>query len=263
VKLHGGREITAGTKEWADYNVNCAIGCLNNCRYCYAKIMAKRFGRATERTWKNMKIRQSAVVKTYHRMPGRVMFPSSHDIVDLPEIERACFKVLKKLLVSGNEVLLTTKPRLGVMRKIVGQFSQYKDGLQFRFTITSRNDLLLRFWEPNAPQFKERMACLEMSFTKGYKTSVSIEPFLDHDPQTLVELVAPYSTESIWIGTMNYIPRNGIPPSYEPFYNAIRKNSERAHLMKVYESLKDFPKIRFKDSIRFRLGYKAVSSQSL
>jgi DNA repair photolyase len=40
-----GREITSGTKEWADHNVNCIRGCSNDCRYCYAKIMAKRFGR--------------------------------------------------------------------------------------------------------------------------------------------------------------------------------------------------------------------------
>jgi DNA repair photolyase len=200
-----------------------------------------------------MKIRQSAVVKNYHRVPGRVMFPSSHDIVDLPEIEYACFRVLMKLLASGNDVLVTTKPRLGVVQKIAEKCPQYRDRLQFRFTITSRDDHLLKFWEPNAPLFKERMACLEMASAEGYKTSVSIEPFLDPDPQTLVELVAPYSTESIWIGIMNYIPRNGIPPSHAPFYNAIRKNCEKAHLMKIYEKLKDFPKIRFKDSIRFRL----------
>jgi DNA repair photolyase len=201
-----------------------------------------------------MKIRQSAVVKKYHRVPGRVMFPSSHDIVDLPEIEHACFSVLMKLLASGNDVLVTTKPRLGVVQKIVGKCPQYRDRLQFRFTITSKDDHLLNFWEPNAPPFKERMACLEMASAEGYKTSVSIEPFLDPDPQTLVELVAPYSTESIWIGIMNYIPRNGILPSHAHFYNAIRKNCEKAHLMRVYEKLKDFPKIRFKDSIRFRLN---------
>jgi DNA repair photolyase len=247
------REVTTGTKEWADHNVNCILGCLNNCRYCYAKIMAKRFGRATEKTWKNMKIRQSAVVRNYRRFHGRVMFPSSHDIVDLPEIEYACFVVLMKLLASGNDVLVTTKPRLGVVQKIVRKCPQYRDRLQFRFTITSKDDHLLKFWEPNAPLFKERMACLEMASVEGYKTSVSIEPFLDSDPQTLVELVAPYSTESIWIGIMNYIPRNGIPPPHAPFYNAIRKNCEKAHLMRIYEKLKGFPKVRFKDSIRFRL----------
>jgi len=254
VNMKGRKEITAGTKEWADYNVNCAKGCLNNCRYCYAKNMAKRFGRATERTWKNMEVRQSAVAKTYHRVSGRVMFPSSHDIIDTPDVEFACFRVLTKLLESENEVLVTTKPRLSVVQKMVRQFSSYRNKLQFRFTITSRNDPLLKFWEPNAPLFKERMACLQMAFAKEYKTSVSIEPFLDHDPETLVELVAPYSTESIWIGIMNYIPRRGIPRSHTTFYEAARRNCERQHLMKIYENLKDFPKIRFKDSIRFRLN---------
>jgi DNA repair photolyase len=33
------RKITSGTREWADYNVNCVAGCYNNCRYCYAKVM--------------------------------------------------------------------------------------------------------------------------------------------------------------------------------------------------------------------------------
>jgi DNA repair photolyase len=254
MKLASQRKITAGTREWADHNVNCATGCLNNCRYCYAKMMAKRFGRATERTWRNMKIRQSAVAKTYRRVHGRVMFPSSHDIIDLPEIERACFEVLSKLLESGNHVLVTTKPRLTIVQKIIEQFSQHKDTLQFRFTITSRYDRSLRFWEPNAPHFNERMACLKFAFAKKYKTSVSIEPFLDHDPQSLVRLVAPYSTESIWIGTMNYIPRNNILHSHAHFYNDVRKNCEREHLMKIYEELRCFPKVRFKDSIRLKLS---------
>lgn len=248
------KAITTGTKEWADYNVNCAIGCINDCRYCYAKLMAKRFGRATEKTWKIMKIQQKALTKSYQKFPGRVMFPSTHDIIDLPEIENACFEVLSKLLESGNNVLVTTKPRIKIIQKITEVFSQYKDKLQFRFTITSRNDDLLRFWEPNAPLFQERMTCLELAYSRDFKTSVSIEPFLDHDPQVLVKIVAPYSTESIWIGKMNYISRNNLLESQIPYYNEIRKNCEPQHLRRIYEELKTFPKIKFKDSIRFILG---------
>jgi DNA repair photolyase len=254
IKLSNKKTITTGTKEWADYNVNCVLGCMNDCRYCYAKLMAKRFGRATEKTWKIMKVRESAITKSYRRFPGRVMFPSSHDIIDLPEIENACFKVLSKLLERGNNVLLTTKPRMRIILKINEVFSRYRDRLQFRFTITSRNDNLLQFWEPNAPLFQERMDCLKFAFSRDFKTSVSIEPFLDHDPQILVKIVAPYSTESIWIGKMNYIPRNNLLESQIPFYNEIRKNCERPHLMKIYEELKTFPKIQFKDSIRLALG---------
>ena len=61
------RGITSGTREWADHNVNCVIGCSNNCRYCYAKMMAKRFGRKTEDSWKEMVIRRDAVERSYKK----------------------------------------------------------------------------------------------------------------------------------------------------------------------------------------------------
>ena len=109
-KQEGKRRIISGTREWADYNVNCVSGCSNECRYCYAKMMAKRFGRATDETWKIMKINPASVNKKYGKKSGRVMFPSSHDITDDPKIEVACFTVLSNLLESGNEVLITSKP---------------------------------------------------------------------------------------------------------------------------------------------------------
>jgi len=216
--------------------------------------MAKRFGRATEKTWGFMKVRQKAVARSYRKLPGRIMFPSSHDIVSIPEIERACFEVLSKLLETGNNVLVTTKPRLEIIQKIGERFSEYRDHLQFRFTITSRNDDLLRFWEPNAPLFNERMACLEYAFCNGFKTSVSIEPFLDHDPQVLAKMVFPYSTESIWVGKMNYIYSSNLLESEMPYYDEIRKNCEPRHLMRIYDDLKSLAKIRFKDSMRIVLG---------
>ena len=62
------RHITSGTKEWADYNVNCVKGCSNDCRYCYAKMMGKRFGRFTEENWKDMEINEAAVKKNYPKL---------------------------------------------------------------------------------------------------------------------------------------------------------------------------------------------------
>jgi DNA repair photolyase len=187
------RKITSGTKEWADQNINCVKGCANNCRYCYAKIMAKRFGRCTEDTWKNMEIRPAAMTKSYRKYDGRIMFPSSHDIVDIPEIKDACFKVLEKLLEANNEVLVTTKPCLSVTKDIIDQFENYQKQIQFRFTITSRDNALLSFWEPNAPPYEERLESLILAYKEGFKTSVSVEPFLDSVPQQLVHEVAPYA----------------------------------------------------------------------
>lgn len=247
-RLKKSKTITSGTREWADYNVNCISGCSNDCRYCYAKKMALRFGRATKDTWKIMKVNQAKVHKNYYKKSGRVMFPSSHDITDDPEIETACFTVLSNLLENGNDVLVTTKPRFSVVKKIVSKFNDFKETMQFRFTITSSNDELLRFWEPNAPLFKERMDSLKLAFSKGFRTSVSMEPFLDNCPEELVEQVEPFCTESVWIGKMNYIRRNNLTPVEQEFYENVRENYTLEHLEEVFLNLKDNPKIRFKDS---------------
>ncbi len=249
------REITSGTKEWADHNVNCIKGCSNNCKYCYAKIIAKRFGRCTEETWKEMEIREDVLNKSFRKYNGRVMFPSSHDIIDTPEAKEACFIVIKKLLEAGNELLITTKPRLSITQDIVKRFHAFKLQMQFRFTITSMDNQLLSFWEPNASTFEERFTSLKYAYRTGFKTSVSIEPFLDYDPKTLVTILAPFVTESIWLGPMNYIPRNGNSSENGQQYKEIRKRYEIEHLKKIYQDLKDFPRIRFKDSMNNRLRF--------
>jgi DNA repair photolyase len=247
-------KIPTGTKEWADYNVNCIKGCFNNCRYCYAMLIAKRFGRATNSNWKNMIIREEIVNKKFRKYSGRVMFPSSHDIFNFPKYQDACFTVLEKLLKSGNEILVTTKPRLSIIKKIDEEFSIYKEQLQFRFTITSCDNRLLKFWEPNAPLFEERLKSLQFAFCKGYKTSVSIEPFLDYDPNLIIDTISPFVTESIWIGTMNYIQRNISENNDEIFfYNSIRKNYTNEHLKEIFKQFNENPKIRWKDSIKTKL----------
>jgi len=255
----GTKKITSGTKEWASYNVNCVDGCYNDCRYCYAKKMAIRFGRHTHKTWKHMKVNIKSVEKNYTFKNGRVMFPSSHDIFDIPEIKEACFTTLLKLLQVGNEVLITTKPRLAVVQEIIGKTNRYKEQIQFRFTITSLDNSLLIFWEPNAPKLEERMSSLKYAYLKEYKTSVSIEPFLDYDPLKLIQEVEPFVTESIWIGKMNYIPRNHVPKRFKHFYSSVRDNYKVEHLWKIYNELQQYPKIRIKDSIENKLRPKGYN----
>ena len=79
-------------------------------------------------------------------------------------LQNACFFVLSSLLESGNEVLVTTKPNFSTIEKIVSRFHAYKERMQFRFTITSLEDGLLKFWEPNAPLFQERIDSLKFAF---------------------------------------------------------------------------------------------------
>ena len=252
--VENNRKQTSGTKEWADFNVNCITGCANDCRYCYAKMMAKRFHRATEETWKDMVIREGVLSKKFKKYPGRVMFPSSHDIVDIPKVKEACLTVLKKLLDANNEVLVTMKPSLNVTKDIVAGFEKFKEAMQFRFTITSNNNTILSFWEPNAPSYEERLESLILAYKEGYKTSVSVEPFLDDDPVPLIKDLSPFITESIWIGPMNHMPRKNINDKDVPEYERIRLTREKEYLQRIHDELIDVPHIRFKDSMKIKLG---------
>lgn len=70
-----------------------------------------------------------------------------------------------------------------------------------------------------------------------------------------MELLLPYVSESVWLGPMNYIQVNGISEEDAYQYDEIRKACRREHLEQIYEALKDFPKIRFKDSMNNKLGH--------
>ncbi|MFX0099972.1 MAG: radical SAM protein, partial [Candidatus Hodarchaeota archaeon] len=233
------KKITSGTKEWADHNVNLINGCSHDCKYCYAKKMAIRFGRKTEKNWKQMEVREHDVNKGRRRLNGRIMFPTSHDLVPAREFLDPSMEVLKKLLVAGNDVLVTTKPHLEVIEYICDEFSEFKDQIQFRFTITSNDDKKLRYWEPGAPSFKERHEALQVAFQEGYRTSVSIEPCLEPDPTGLINSLKPHVTESIWLGSMNYCGEHDF-------------NSEDT-LRNWIKWYKDDVLVRFKDSIKKKL----------
>ena len=148
----------SGTREWAAKTVNCCTGCSHDCVYCYGKGMALRFGQVPDGQWGSERIRQHDVVRKHPKYPGRVMFPSSHDIT--PNNLSACLQVLENLLAAGNEVLVVSKPHLDCIQAICQQFEGYRDKILFRFTIGARDDRLLSLFEPNAPDIrKERHRC--------------------------------------------------------------------------------------------------------
>jgi len=159
--------------------------------------------------------------------------------------------VLKKLLQSGNDVLITTKPDFKCVKTICDKFLKYRDLIQFRFTITSLSDDLLKFWEPGAPTFEERFESLKYAFNQGYKTSISIEPFLDKNPFELVDKLKPYVTESIWIGKMNYLRSSFNSKKVKEHYEKIRLINTKENLSKIISKAEYHDKklIRIKDSI--------------
>jgi DNA repair photolyase len=242
---------TRGTKEWAATNINIFKGCSNDCRYCYAKKMAIRYGRISNaEEWHTMEPQSKSQLREYGKRNGIIMFPSTHDIPDVPEYVEACKMVIAKLLKAGNHVLIVSKPRLNPIRILCDSFLSYKSQLEFRFTITSMFDDKLRFWEPGASSFNERYTALLLVHNSGFQTSVSMEPMLDFNPIPLVRGIQALCSE-IWIGCMNHITWNdwnGLLPEDQHFYNQIKEINSPEHLRDVFNQLKDFPQIRWKDS---------------
>jgi len=241
--------MTIGTKEWADQNINFQSGCRANCEYCYARLMADKFGWKKWADWSNPVIRRKDVCKAYRKRKGRIMFPSSHNL-DLWNIHEG-IKVLKKLTDAGNQVLVVCKPQRIVVDRIIRLIPK-TDKIEFRFTITTNSPDQLNTFEPQAPSFMDRWNSIYRAHQAGIKTSVSIEPFLDSDPVDLIiELIEERGVEpqNIWLGPMNHL--NQLTKLSEP----IRKNLDWLkriyspnHLKHIYNQiLLEKLKINYKD----------------
>ena len=243
-----------GTKEWADYNINASSGCASSCRYCYAQSMAIRFKRKTPDTWKEEVVNQKAVEKNYRKRKGVCMYPTSHDIT--PGTLDASLVVLKKLFEAGNDVLIVTKPHYEVIVRLCDELKEFKDQFLFRFTIGSSDSSVLKFWEPGAPSFEERISALEYAFENGFNTSISMEPTLDLHPEKVIEKVYDYVTNDIWIGLPNKLNQrlkmNGYGDDEQVMKASaeLQKGQSDEWVIGLVEKYENDPKIRWKDSIR-------------
>lgn len=256
---------TAGTKEWANSNINIYSGCSNDCRYCYAKRMAIRFKRKTDENWHEMEENTEQMLKILHikKRNGTIMFPSSHDIT--PETVCSYIVALLSILEAGNRVLIVSKANPICIQKLVDVIGlAYFDQVEFRITIGSKSNNLLKFWEPNAPTFEERLESIKIVYNAGFKVSLSIEPYLDSQPTDLMDLIGsvyPFVSE-IWIGKMSGISRKTCGNLYSRMKN-ITDNGSVAALVFMVENSFYSDKIRWKDSIANAMKIRRAEHQSM
>jgi DNA repair photolyase len=213
--------------------------------------MAIRFKQVTAAQWPHEQIRPKDVSKIHKKYDGQVMFPSSHDIT--PNNLDACLTVMKNLLVTGNRVLVVSKPHLECIKAICEVFEPFKDQILFRFTIGACDDRILSYWEPNAPGYNERKQCLTYAYQTGFQTSVSVEPMLDSaNIDNLISELLPYVTDSIWIGKMNHLGRFGknADTVLQQAIQKIRRDQTKGKIRAIYHRHKNNPKIRWKKGTR-------------
>lgn len=255
-----------GVQEWTGddgASANFQTGCEHGCLYCYAREMKVRFDKKYEAAqWTSPVIDNAKVDKPRKKKyAGTVMSPTTHDITEANLSQYLC--VLRKLLDAGNNVLIVSKPHWQCITVICEAYAEYKDQIEFRFTIGSTKDEVLSFWEPGAPKFEERLSCLQYAFEKGYKTSVSCEPFLDPYPWYTYAACIEYITESFWIGKLNKFGRrvdlSGVSTEdTERFVNPLRKCLADIVIKQIHRTMSSekYPLVRWKHSIREVVGQK-------
>lgn len=246
-----------GTHEWADKTANCINGCKHDCKYCYSKEMAIRFKRKTPENWKEEEVRNIQLKKKFSKHSGTFMYPSSHDIH--PEHLEENIQSLEHLLEPGNKVLIVTKPHLKCITEICRKLNKYKQKILFRFTIGSSNSDVLKFWEPGAPDFKERLESVKYAYNANFQTSLSCEPMLDNNMENLIEIILPFVTDAIWLGKANFLLRrlkmNGIN-DFETIKKAVQliEWQKDENILILYKKYKHNPKIKWKESIKKIVG---------
>lgn len=255
-----------GTTEWATKNANFISGCIHNCKYCYSKEMAIRFKRKTSENWAVEEVNHNNLKKNHKKVDGYIMFPSSHDIS--PENLEHSLLFLENLLKADNDILIVTKPHLSVIKKICETFADKKDNILFRFTIGSINTEVLKFWEPGAPSFEERLESLIYAFESGFKTSISCEPVLDPNICELIDILFPYVTDSIWIGKPNFLLKRLIMngANEEESINKAKEldaSLSDSWVNNLYDLYKDNPQIKWKESIKKVLNIKIQTKKGL
>lgn len=258
--------MVSGTKEWSTDSVNVCCGCSHDCLYCYAKAQMCRFGRKTPDSWATEELNQKKIKRRYPKYDGTVMIPTTHDIT--PGTIEAVSSVVYKLLAAGNQVLIVSKPRPDIIETLCHNMQSWehnsRSNVLFRFTIGSYLDETLKFWEPGAPCFADRLASLAWCHEHGWKTSVSCEPMLENIDR-MIELVAmlePAVTDAVWLGKMNQIrgrlTTNGCDLSSNPELAIRVADIERwqtiGQMGVLYERLKGNPKVKWKESIKRDVG---------
>ncbi len=255
----------SGTKEWAVANIDCCTGCSHGCRYCYARYDAVvKYKTVRAADWDNPIVRPEDVDRIFPCYAGQVMFPTTHDI--LPSNLQDCIRVIEGLIASGNSVLIVSKPHLDCIKELCRCFGKKRSQIVFRFTITALDNSIIKFWEPAAPLFEERIECLKHAFLSEFKTSVSIEPMLDaQNIVQLVDKITPWVTHSIWVGKMNKIDSRVVCDTKEMEMELlrIRQGQKDNQIIKIYRQLKDNPLVRWKESIKEVVGLELATEVGL
>jgi len=235
------REIEAKTvlckSGISDYSVNCYVGCLHGCAYCYARFM-KRFTQHLEPWGQFLDIKANApdvlAKEVKRRRPGNVFMSSVCDgwqpVERKYELTRRCLRIL---LEAGFDVFALTKSTL--VRRDFDLLAS-SPGSSLGCTITTLDESLRCKLEPAASPSEERLRTLEMAAEVGIRASANYAPLMpglsdtDEALAALFTRAAEIRLHHINVDKLN--PRPGVWNSLVQFLH-----SNRPELIALYRRL--------------------------
>lgn len=255
--------MTKGWQEWAKYRLGIQKGCYRGCKYCFGMKEALRFKRIKKHEDWIIVTERKTIENPDKKYNGLIGFPNTHDIT--LENYSECEEYLLRLLKAGNQVLIVTKPDYHIIELLISALQDYKDQVEFRLTIGSYDDSVLKKFEPRASNYQERYDCLRLLFMNGFKTSVSIEPYLSRDIIGLIRRIYVYVTGDIWIGIMNHF---NFLVNYYPELLDLKQLFSKETVQAIYQEIQEYftsydgllERIKFKDTFRKIAGVEKNSS---
>lgn len=196
----------------SSYSVNCYVGCMHRCVYCYARYMRRFTGHSEPwGQFVDVKINAPDILKKQVKKAkiGEVFMSSACDgwqqIERKYRVTRQCLKIL---LENGFHVSILTKSC------VINDDLDIIEGsdTELGFTLTTFDDDLCRKIEPKASLTRYRIETLKTAKRKGIKIWAFLGPFMpflsdtDENIDALFSNLAEIGIDSIYVDKLNPRP---------------------------------------------------------
>ena len=199
----------------SDYSVNCYVGCLHNCVYCYARYMSK-FTNHCEAWGQFLDVKVNAadvLAREVKRKPtGKIFFSSACDgwqpAERKYELTRRCLKIATD---AGFPIRALSKSNL--IERDIDIFAASVDAT-FGCTITTLDESLRRRIEIAASSSEARLKALEKAKSAGVRTWAFCGPLLPEltdsrrNIEAVISRLADADVDSIIVDKLNF--RSGV-----------------------------------------------------
>ncbi|MEM1638698.1 MAG: radical SAM protein [Desulfurococcaceae archaeon] len=177
-----------------DYALNPYIGCGHGCIYCYARLYTRND--LVSANWGKIVVVKSNIVNVLLREVKRLKpgIVGVGTITDAYQPVEAVYKLTRKSIevLINNEFNVSIQTKNPLVTRDIDLFTKKPGKIDIGFTITTLNNELSAYLEPNAPPPKARINALKRIAEHGIKTWIfygPIIPGLNDDEYTISNIV--------------------------------------------------------------------------